>query len=120
MFDDDGTALNLGRAHRTYTPKQKIVLAAIWGGCAVQGCEKPVSWTEAHHIDEWEHDHGETNVSRGILLCRHHHMLLHNNRWQITKQDGQLMMTPPAGAPAARPMALISKNPVRPRDPYRD
>ena len=116
VFDDNGTALNLGRAHRTYNGKQKIVLAAIWGGCAVQSCDKPVSWTESHHIDEWERHHGETNVSRGILLCRHHHMLLHNNRWQILTRDGQLTIVPPAGDPAAKPMALVSKNPIRRRD----
>ena len=106
-----GTRSTSARANRTYTGKQKLVLAAIWGGCAVQGCEKPVSWTEAHHIDEWERDHGETNVRRGILLCRHHHMLLHNNGWIILKRDGQLTMIPPAGDPAAKPMALVSKNP---------
>ena len=71
-------------------------------------------------MDEWERDHGETNVRRGILLCRHHHMLLHNNGWVILKRDGQLMMIPPAGDPAAKPMALVSKNPIRRRDPHRD
>ena len=117
VFDDNGQALNLGRAQRTFTEKQKIVLAAIWGGCAVEGCDKPVSWTESHHIDEWERHHGETDVRRGILLCRHHHMLLHNNRWAIHRDRlGQLMMSPPPGDPAAQPKRLISKNPIRRRN----
>ena len=116
VFDDDGNALNVGRALRTFTSRQNLALAAIWGGCAVQGCEKPVSWTESHHIDHWQRDHGETNIHRGILLCRHHHMLLHNNGWVILKRDGQLTMIPPAGDPAAKPMALITKNPIRRRD----
>ncbi|MES1170649.1 MAG: DUF222 domain-containing protein, partial [Leifsonia sp.] len=33
-FDADGSALRLGRTKRTFSEKQRLVLAAIWGGCA--------------------------------------------------------------------------------------
>ena len=32
----------------------------MWGGCPINGCDRPPSWTEAHHIDQWERDHGKT------------------------------------------------------------
>ena len=38
--------------------------------------------TEAHHINEYERDHGNTDIANGILLCRFHHLLLHNRGWR--------------------------------------
>ena len=117
VFDDDGQALNVGRALAPSPASRNSSSPPSGADAPSTGCEKPVSWTEAHHIDEWERDHGETNVRRGILLCRHHHMLLHNNDWTIHRDRlGQLMMSPPPGDPAAKPMALVSKNPIRRRD----
>ena len=54
LFDENFRGINLGRTHRLFTWKQKIMLAVIWGGCAVEGCDRPPSWTEAHHIDHFE------------------------------------------------------------------
>ncbi|MEJ1229573.1 MAG: HNH endonuclease signature motif containing protein [Galbitalea sp.] len=83
VFDDDGHTLNLGRTTRDYTTRQRIAMAVRDGGCRFGGCERPISWCEAHHINEWLRDHGETNVDDGIMLCRTHHMLIHDNHWRI-------------------------------------
>jgi hypothetical protein len=119
LFDDNLNAINHGRTHRLFTTAQKAILAIIWGGCAVDGCPRPPSWTEAHHIDHYIRDHGDTNVDRGILLCRHHHLLIHNNGWTITDNgkphEGRWVMHPPPGDTTTRPIRLISKNPLRPQ-----
>ena len=113
LFHDNGTALRLGRSQRRFTDKQRIVLAAIWGGCAVPDCERPPSWTEAHHINQWQRDHGLTDIEDGILLCRHHHMLIHNNGWRIRRHDTRYELLPPPGD-QLHPHAttLTPKNPV--------
>jgi hypothetical protein len=117
LFDDNLNAINHGRTHRLFTTAQKAILAIIWGGCAVDGCDRPPSWCEAHHVDHFQRDHGETNIDRGILLCRHHHLLIHNNGWTITENgkphEGGWMMHPPPGDPTTRPIRLASKNPLR-------
>jgi len=112
-FADDGSALRLGRHRRTFTDKQKLILAAIWGGCAAPDCERPPSWTEAHHIDEWHRDHGSTDVQAGILLCRHHHLLVHNNGWRVRRAGTDYLLDPPRGDELHRqPLPLSPKNPV--------
>jgi hypothetical protein len=85
-FDDNGQSLNLGREQRTFSSRQRIALAARDGGCMFGDCDRPPSWCEAHHIRHWHRDHGRTDVADGILLCRHHHMLVHNNGWEIERR----------------------------------
>ena len=94
LFHPDGS-VDVGRTQRTYTSRQRTALAAIWGGCAHPGCDRPPSWCEAHHATPW-HAGGPTDISNGILLCRHHHMLVHNNGWSIR---------PPGSS--ARPWLLV-------------
>ncbi len=94
-FGEAGSGLRLGRSARTFTEKQKLVLAAIWGGCAAPDCERPPSWTEAHHINEWHSDHGSTDVEDGILLCRHHHLMVHNNGWKVDRVGTEYRLLPP-------------------------
>jgi hypothetical protein len=112
-FGAAGTALRLGRSRRTFSDAQRTALAATWGGCAVGDCDRPPSWTEAHHIHEWKRDHGPTDVSNGILLCRHHHLLVHNNGWKVQRSGNQYLLEPPLGDPLHRTAyTLIPKNPV--------
>jgi hypothetical protein len=83
--DACGNPLDVGRESRLFTPRQRIALAVRDGGCRWTGCDRPASYCEAHHIDEWARDGGRTDIDRGILLCRFHHMELHHGRWQITR-----------------------------------
>ncbi len=112
-FEGRGNALRLGRSRRTFSDAQKTALAAIWGGCAASGCDRPPSWTEAHHIDEWERDRGATDISNGILLCRHHHLLVHNNGWKVRRRGSDYLLEPPPSDRLNRhALPLIPKNPV--------
>ncbi|MCU1421724.1 MAG: hypothetical protein JWN36_1375 [Microbacteriaceae bacterium] len=96
LFEDDGDrVLNLGRSQRLFSPRQRIALEARDGGCRFPDCDRPPSWTEAHHINEWDRDHGRTDVADGILLCRHHHLLIHNNGWQVTRTGADYFVVPP-------------------------
>lgn len=110
VFEPDGE-LALGRAQRLFTEKQRVVLAAIWGGCAVPDCDRPPSWTEAHHALEWDRDHGPTDVSNGVLLCRFHHMMVHNGGWSVRRRRDTWVMEPPPGDSMRRETVLVSKHP---------
>ncbi len=110
-FGRDGNVIDLGREARLFTPHQKIALAARDGGCMFPGCDRPASWTEAHHIKHWKRDTGNTDLADGILLCRHHHMLVHNNHWEIIRKHAKYWLIPPPDVdPKQHPRELASKS----------
>jgi hypothetical protein len=100
-------ALDHGRSRRHASVRQRRALRAMYRTCAIPGCARHVSITEAHHIHYWEHG-GHTDLANLLPLCRHHHDRLHNERWQLAMgtdraitvraRDGTLLMTtgPPA------------------------
>lgn len=50
-FSETDDVVALGREERFFTGRQKIALAARDGGCVWPDCDRPPSWTEAHHIN---------------------------------------------------------------------
>lgn len=109
-----GQPLDVGREQRLFTAKQRVALRIRDGGCMWPGCDRPPDYGEAHHIEAWVADHGRTDVADGILLCRHHHMLLHNNRWKIRRRGTIYNLIPPATVdPSHTPIRLHSKSPLR-------
>ena len=125
VIDARGDVVALGRETRLYTRRQRVALAARDGGCRFPGCERPPSWTEAHHIVPWS-EGGATDLSHGVLLCRHHHLLLHNNGWRFERRResvgrtglaGDLQLIPPRSIdPEQRPIPAPSKNPIIERE----
>ncbi len=112
-FDDNGQALNLGREQRLYTGRHAISFAAQDGGCQFGDCDRPPDWCEMHHIDHWVRDHGKTDLKRGMLLCRHHHRLVHNNGWEIIRDSsGTRFIPPPHVDPHQRPIPTLTKSPA--------
>ena len=94
-FDSDGQIVNIGRGQRRFTHRQRIGLGVRDGGCRFPGCDRPPSWCEAHHINEWYRHGGRTDIADGILLCRHHHLLVHNNDWRVTRDRADYFVVPP-------------------------
>ena len=107
VFDDAGQAINVGREHRLFTARQRLVLAARDGGCRWPECDRPPSWTEAHHVEHWHRDRGRTDIADGILLCRHHHLLLHNNNWSIERDGDGYWLSAPPGSPMGTQRRLM-------------
>ncbi len=87
--------LDVGRTTRTISPALRRALAARDHGCIHPGCDRPPPWTDAHHITHWA-DGGPTNLDNLALLCRHHHRLVHENHWTITRTpDGRYTVQRP-------------------------
>ncbi|NQX28867.1 DUF222 domain-containing protein [Microbacteriaceae bacterium VKM Ac-2854] len=118
---DDGVVLNLGRTQRLFTVKQRLAMTARDGGCLWGGCDRPASWCDAHHINEWQKDGGKTDLQEGVLLCRAHHLLLHNQHWRILRKGSRYYLYRPRESdPERRLTELISKNPLDGTIPQRD
>ena len=110
LFDDDGQALNLGRSQRLHSAKQRVAIAVRDGGCLAPDCDRPPSWCEVHHIHEFSRG-GSTDLADGVLLCRHHHMLVHNNHWRVSRIDGRYWFVPPPDVDARQvPIELPTKS----------
>ncbi len=113
LFDTDGHVVNIGRAQRTHTPRQRAAIRARDGGCIVDGCDKPPSWSEVHHPEEWLIDDGETSVDNGVLLCRFHHRWVHTGGWKVIRRGIDYLLVPPASRdPERRPIPTRAKNAV--------
>ena len=74
--------LELGRSQRLFTGSLRRALALRDRGCAFPGCDRPAAWCQAHHILSWA-DGGETSLRNGVLLCGHHHAVVHRDHWTI-------------------------------------
>ncbi|MEN8145211.1 MAG: DUF222 domain-containing protein, partial [Gemmatimonadota bacterium] len=75
----DGSVLSVGRRTRTISPALRRALEARDSGCRFPGCG--LRFTDAHHVRHWA-DGGETSLENLLLLCRHHHRLVHEQGWK--------------------------------------
>ena len=82
LVDPNGIPLDLGHQVRVFTPAQRRALATRDGGCRFPGCNRPAAHTDAHHLAPWAHG-GPTDLTNGLLLCRHHHRTVHEGGWTI-------------------------------------
>jgi hypothetical protein len=112
-FTDDGEPLRLGVTRRLFSSKQRDALAARDGGCRYPKCDRPASWCEAHHRIPWA-EGGPTDTRDGVLLCRHHHMLVHDNGWAIDRDPvhGFVAIPPRSVDPAQRPIPMPARSPA--------
>jgi Domain of unknown function (DUF222) len=103
--------LDYGRATRSVPLDLFRAVAARDGGCRHPGCDRKVSWCDAHHIHYWR-NMGPTDLDNLVLLCsRHHHhvhrlglllKLLPNGDLDITFPDGTTRISRPRGQPGGR------------------
>ena len=98
LFGPDGAPLNIGRAQRLVPAHIRKAAEARDGGCVFAGCANPTWWCDAHHVQEWIADHGETSAENTALLCERHHAQVHHgfsitwdpvgHRWRTFRPDG--------------------------------
>jgi Domain of unknown function (DUF222)/HNH endonuclease len=97
LFDSGSTVVDVGRARRVPGAAARRALEARDGGCVWPGCDRPLSWTAAHHVVHWA-DGGGTTLNNLVLLCHRHHWMLHEGGWSILRTDeGSILTVPPSG-----------------------
>ena len=95
--------LDLGRSQRLVNRAQRRALRFRDGpGCAFPGCS--ARHVDAHHITFWA-DGGPTDLDNLVLLCRHHHRLLHEGGYTAALVDNHPRFYRP------------DHTPIRPPDP---
>ena len=94
LLGGEGRILDIGRASRVFPPHIRKALTARDQGCAFPGCTIPATWCEAHHITYWSRG-GTTGTENGVLLCSHHHHVIHKEHWTIQVRTGIPWFIPP-------------------------
>jgi hypothetical protein len=117
VTDGASSILDYGRATRTIAPAVFTSLVLRDSGCRFPGCDRPPEWTEGHHVVPWESG-GPTRLDNLVLLCWHHHHLIHQRGWnlkllpsatvEVTRPDGRVMTSEPPGK--AMPTHLWSED----------
>jgi hypothetical protein len=90
--------LEIGRKTPVISAALRRAVAVRDRGCRFPGCDRPMSWCDAHHVVHWA-DGGRTDLSNLILLCRRHHRLIRGGfRMEMTtgspvfrRPDGMLL-----------------------------
>ncbi|MBT8109024.1 MAG: HNH endonuclease [Gammaproteobacteria bacterium] len=87
--DENGEPLNIGRRSRTIPPAMRRALKTRDGGCRFPGCTGH-KFCDGHHIKHWS-DGGETSLDNLVLLCRHHHRLVHEGGFDcVRSKNGEI------------------------------
>ena len=94
LLGTEGRILDIGRTTRVFPPHIRKALHARDQGCAFPNCTIPAPWCEAHHITYWSTG-GPTSTDNGVLLCTHHHHLIHKEQWKIHVKNGVPWFIPP-------------------------
>ena len=89
----ESEVLDLGRRTRVVSVAQRRALVHRDGHCAFPGCDRPHRWCDAHHLVPWQRG-GPTDLDNLALLCRRHHVLVHEGGWHLARgPDGRLAAT---------------------------
>ncbi len=95
ITDPAGQPLDVGRRTRSIPPQLRRALHHRDRGCSFPGCSQLPQFTDCHHLIHWVHG-GDTALHNLVLLCHHHHRLVHDGRWTLRRHpDGHLSATPP-------------------------
>jgi hypothetical protein len=97
--------LDVGRKQRLVTPAIRRALEVRDGGCRFPGCDRPATWCDAHHLKHWVHG-GHTCLANMILLCRRHHVMVHECGWNIHLDHDTGIVT--AYDPRGRRLDIVS------------
>ena len=72
----------VGRTHRVLPDWLRPLLAVTHRHCRGPGCDRPIAWTQAAHLDAWKSG-GDTDLARTLPACGPHHRLIDITGWTI-------------------------------------
>ncbi|MEU4252584.1 DUF222 domain-containing protein, partial [Amycolatopsis sp. NPDC026612] len=95
VLGEKSEPLNLGRLRRLISAGLRRALFLRDRGCAFPGCHRPPRHCQGHHVRHWA-EGGPTDLGNLVLLCAHHHRLLHRSGWEVRiAADGLPEFLPP-------------------------
>jgi hypothetical protein len=105
VFNGKPLPLDCGREQRLFTRAQRRAAEKRDRGCTFPGCDRAPSWCVGHHARKTWAQGGPTNMDDIVLICAHHHRVIHADNWGIRfARDGVPEYIPPASIdPRRRP-----------------
>src|SRR6266542_775639 len=91
---------------RRVSTAQRRALVLRDHGCRFPGCDRPLQWTDAHHLVPWAND-DPTNLDNLVSLCRWHHSAVHEGGWTLHLDT--LTNTVTATRPDGQPLDITSQ-----------
>lgn len=98
LTDRIGNPLYLGRTHRSVSRRQlRALRVRDRGRCVFPGCTT-TRHLDAHHVRWWRRG-GPTDLDNLALICRFHHILLHDHHYLMTSTNNGFVFARPDGTP---------------------
>jgi len=91
LLGPKSAVIEVGRELRLPGVAARAALQARAGGCEWPKCDRPVGFTNAHHMVHWGQG-GTTDVANLVLLCYRHHWMIHEGGWQLARDEGGHML----------------------------
>ena len=91
VVDAKGEILDLGRRTRTIPRRLRRAVRLRDQHCQFPGCRAPAAWCDVHHLVHWLLG-GETNLDNCALLCRRHHVAVHEGGWKLVRGPNGLTL----------------------------
>ncbi|GEL94826.1 HNH endonuclease signature motif containing protein [Cellulomonas composti] len=85
VFGPASELIDVGRSERRFTAARRRAIVARDQTCRYPSCGAPASLGELHHVVPWSQG-GSTDANAGILLCYHHHDVVHRLHLQIRRR----------------------------------
>ncbi|GAA0902916.1 HNH endonuclease [Pseudonocardia zijingensis] len=104
LNDRTGNRMYLSRTRRLATPAQIAALTVRDGDrCQFPGCVH-TRYLNAHHVWWWVWG-GPTDIDNLVLLCSHHHKVIHDHGYHVKRRAGKWEFARPDGSaiPATAP-----------------
>jgi len=83
--------LDLGRPTRIVPDRLRRAIVLRDEHCQFPGCRAPASWCDAHHLIWWTRG-GDTSLDNCALLCRRHHVAVHEGGWKLERGPNGLTL----------------------------
>jgi hypothetical protein len=91
VMNADGEVLDLGRRTRTIPRALRRAIVLRDQHCQFPGCRAPAAWCDAHHLVHWLLG-GTTDLHNCALLCRRHHVAVHEGGWKLARGPNGLTL----------------------------
>lgn len=106
VFNGKPLPLDCGREQRLFNRAQRRAAEKRDSSCSFPGCTRPPSWCVGHHARKRWAEGGTTDLGDMVLICPHHHRVVHAKDWEIRfADDGYPEYIPPASVdPRRRPL----------------
>ncbi|CAN5149963.1 HNH endonuclease signature motif containing protein [soil metagenome] len=96
LFDGNGVPLHFGRARRTASMAQRLMLLAKHRGCTAPGCTASGYRSQVHHANKDWKDGGDTNIDDLTLACGPDNRMVETTGWTTrNRDDGVTEWIPP-------------------------